>query len=70
VSRAVGGGTVGMRWDHDRAAKRFEIAVSVPPSGADSRGPWSYVDAPYYISLLIIRTEYNKARRNDSTAHG
>jgi hypothetical protein len=30
----------------------------------------SHLDAPYYIPLVIIRTKYNKAHLNDSTAYG
>ena len=30
----------------------------------------TFLDAPYYISSVILNIKYNKARLNDSTAHG
>ena len=38
--------------------------------GPDSHGAWSHLGAPYFISLVVIRTKYTRARLNDSTARG
>ena len=35
-----------------------------------SHGPQGQLDAPSYISIVVIRTEYTKARMNDATARG
>jgi hypothetical protein len=39
--------------------------------GPDSHMPKSHLDAPYYISLVIIHLKkYDKTRLNESMAHG
>jgi hypothetical protein len=62
-------------WRGGRGAAEVRRACPIPAAGAAARGaashgPWSHLDAPCYISLLFIPTKYNKARLDDSTAHG
>ena len=38
--------------------------------GRASHGWWSRLDAPYYISLVIIHKTYNEGRLNDSASYG
>jgi rhodanese-related sulfurtransferase len=64
------------------ATQHYTVALAHAPSdwtglggcynlrGKSSHGPWSHLDAPYYISLVIIHTNYSRARLNDSTADG
>jgi hypothetical protein len=39
-------------------------------AGASRRRRQSHLDAPYYISSLILYIKYNKARLNDFNAYG